>query len=68
MHVRDEDDAHSLTRHVHCGLGLLEVDFPAVEAGGCGDEHACPAECELRVRMEVYLFERVRTQQTLHCR
>ena len=65
MHVRDEVDARSLTRHVHCGLGLLEVDFPAVETGGRGDEHACPAECESHVCMEVYLLEQVRTRQIL---
>jgi hypothetical protein len=62
-----------VTRHVHDetgphrGLGLLKVDFPAVETGGCGDDDACPAECESHVRMEVYLFEQVRTRQILHC-
>ena len=49
----------------NCGLGLLKVDFPAVETGGCGDEHACPAERESHVRMEVYLLEQVRTRQIL---
>jgi hypothetical protein len=70
-HVRDEDTC-SVTRHVHDetgphrGLGLLKVDFPAVETGGCGDDDACPAECETHVRMEVYLFEQVQTRQVLH--
>ena len=69
-HVRDEDDVRSLTRHVHdetgpnCGLGLLEVDFPAVErpAATATSTPAQPSECGCLKTRVVWRFRRVEVQ------
>ena len=51
--------------HPYYGLALFKVDFVAVEACACSDEHACPTKPETDVGVCVYLLEEVWPREEL---